>query len=171
MLCGEKILVTGPAGQIAAPLCRFLAADNEVWGIARFGAPGARAASEALGVTTRVVDLADGDFSEVPTDFTYLLHLAAAIGPSTDYDQSLRVNAEATGLLLSHCRKVKAALVMSTCSVYNRPPTLATATPRPTRWARRWCRARRRTRSRRSPRKPWPATAPASSTCAWSSRG
>jgi nucleoside-diphosphate-sugar epimerase len=118
MLRGEKILVTGPAGQIAAPLCRFLAADNEVWGIARFGAPGARAASEAMGVTTRVVDLADGDFSEVPTDFTYLLHLAAAIGPSTDYDQSLRVNAEATGLLLSHCRKVKAALVMSTCSVY-----------------------------------------------------
>jgi nucleoside-diphosphate-sugar epimerase len=122
MLSGEKILVTGPAGQIAAPLCRALAQDNEVWGIARFSAAGSRDEVEAMGVTTRAVDLADGDFSDVPTDFTYLLHLAAAIGPSTDYDQSLRVNAEATGLLLSHCRAVKAALVMSTCSVYKPNP-------------------------------------------------
>lgn len=42
-----------------------------------------------MGVTTRVVDLTTGDFSEVPADFTYVLRLAAAIGPSTDYDQSL----------------------------------------------------------------------------------
>jgi nucleoside-diphosphate-sugar epimerase len=118
MLTGEKILVTGPAGQIAAPMCAFLAAENDVWGIARFSVPGSRDEVEALGVTTRVVDLATGDFSEVPDDFTYVLHLAAAIGPSTDYDQSLRVNAEATGLLLSHCRQAKAALVMSTNSVY-----------------------------------------------------
>jgi nucleoside-diphosphate-sugar epimerase len=118
MLSGEKILITGPAGQIAAPLCEYLAKDNEMWGIARFSVPGSREEVEAMGVTTRVVDLATGDFSEVPTDFTYVLHLAAAIGPSTDYDQSLRVNAEATGLLLSHCRNVKAAMVMSTNSVY-----------------------------------------------------
>ena len=118
MLRGEKILVTGPAGQIAAPLCAHLATDNEVWGIARFSVPGSREEVEAMGVTTRVVDLATGDFSEVPTDFTYVLHLAAAIGGTSDYDQSLRVNAEATGLLLEHCRTAKAALVMSTCSVY-----------------------------------------------------
>jgi nucleoside-diphosphate-sugar epimerase len=118
MLSGEKILVTGPAGQIAAPLCAALAAENDVWGIARFSVPGSRDEVEAMGLTTRVVDLANGDFSEVPTDFTYVLHLAAAIGPSTDYDQSLRVNAEATGLLISHCRKAKAVLVMSTNSVY-----------------------------------------------------
>ena len=36
-LRGEKILVTGPAGQIAFPLASRLAGDNEVWGIARFG--------------------------------------------------------------------------------------------------------------------------------------
>jgi nucleoside-diphosphate-sugar epimerase len=118
MLSGEKILVTGPAGQIAAPLCKFLAKDNDVWGIARFSVPGSRDEIEGMGVTTRVIDLASGDFSELPKDFTYLLHLAAAIDSSTDYDQSLRVNAEATGLLLSHCRKVKSALVMSTNSVY-----------------------------------------------------
>lgn len=122
MLTDEKILVTGPAGQIAAPLCRFLAGENEVWGIARFSVPGSRQEVEEMGVTTRVVDLAVGDFSEVPDDFTYVLHLAAAIGPSTDYDHSLRVNAEATGLVLQHCRKAKAALVMSTCSVYKPNP-------------------------------------------------
>jgi nucleoside-diphosphate-sugar epimerase len=118
MLSGEKILITGPAGQIAAPMCEFLAKENEVWGIARFSVPGSRDEVDAMGVTSRVVDLSVGDFSELPNDFTYLLHLAAAIDSSTDYDQSLRVNAEATGLLLSHCRKVKAALVMSTNSVY-----------------------------------------------------
>ena len=110
MLSGEKILVTGPAGQIAAPLCRYLAADNDVWGIARFSVPGSRDEVEAMGVTTQVVDLASGDFSELPRDFTYVLHLAAAIGPSPDFDQALRVNAEAT------------VLVMSTNSVYKPNP-------------------------------------------------
>ena len=40
---GHKILITGPSGQVAAPIARALAADNEVWGIARFtdaAAPG-----------------------------------------------------------------------------------------------------------------------------------
>ena len=44
VLSGEKILITGPAGQIAFPLAEYLAADNEVWGIARFGDPATRAA-------------------------------------------------------------------------------------------------------------------------------
>jgi nucleoside-diphosphate-sugar epimerase len=120
MLSGEKILVTGPAGRIAFGLAKTLAADNEVWGIARFGDPAAREEVEALGVTTRVVDLGDGDLDDVPTDFTYLLHIAADFGE--DYERGLRVNAEGTGLLLSHCRKAKAALVMSTVTVYKPHP-------------------------------------------------
>jgi len=122
VLSGEKILVTGPAGQIAFPLVRTLAADNEVWGIARFGDPEKRAKVEALGVTTRRCDLATGDFTEVPADFTYVVHLAAYQEPGLDYDEALRQNAEATGLLLAHCRKAKAALVMSTHSVYEPHP-------------------------------------------------
>ena len=35
----EKILITGPAGQVAFPVTRALAQQNEVWGIARFGKP------------------------------------------------------------------------------------------------------------------------------------
>ncbi|MGA4539526.1 NAD-dependent epimerase/dehydratase family protein [Uniformispora flossi] len=117
MLSGEKILVTGPAGQIAFPLTEYLARDNEVWGIARFGNPEERKRVDALGVTTRRVDLAAGEFGDLPDDFTYVLHLAAYIAVGDDYDEALRVNAEGTGLLLRHCRKAKAALVMSTASV------------------------------------------------------
>jgi nucleoside-diphosphate-sugar epimerase len=118
MLADEKILVTGPAGQIAFPLAEHLARDNEVWGIARFGAEGSRQRVEAAGIRTRVCDLADGDFTDLPDDFTYVIHLAAFQGPGLDYDQAIRVNAEGTGLLLAHCRRAKAVLVMSTHSVY-----------------------------------------------------
>jgi nucleoside-diphosphate-sugar epimerase len=120
VLSDEKVLVTGPAGRIAFGIARTLAADNEVWGIARFSDPASRAEVEALGVTTRVVDLGDPDFSELPSDFTYVLHIAADFGE--DYERGLRVNAEGTGLLLSHCRRAKAALVMSTLTVYKPHP-------------------------------------------------
>jgi nucleoside-diphosphate-sugar epimerase len=118
MLSGRKILVTGPAGQIARPLCEFLAKDNEVWGIARFSQPGSREEVEAMGVRTLAIDLADPDFSDLPDDFDHVLHLAAAIVGVDDYDWALRVNAEATGLLLTHCRNARSALVMSTSSTY-----------------------------------------------------
>ena len=118
MLSGEKILITGPAGQIAFPLARYLAAENEVWGIARFSDAESRAKVEALGVTTRVCDIASGEFEGVPDDFTHVVHLAAFQGPGLDFDHAIRVNAEGTGLLLAHCRRARAALVMSTHSVY-----------------------------------------------------
>lgn len=120
MLSGERVLVTGPAGRIAHGITKTLARDNEVWGIARFSDATAREEVEALGVTTRSIDLGDGDFGDLPTDFTYLLHIAADFGE--DYERGLRVNAEGTGLLLSHCRGVKAALVMSTVTVYKPHP-------------------------------------------------
>ena len=120
MLSGEKILITGPAGRIAHGIAKMLAPDNEVWGIARFSDSASRDEVEALGVTTRAVDLGDADFGDLPTDFTYLLHIAADFGE--DYERGLRVNAEGTGLLLSHCRNAKAALVMSTVTVYKPHP-------------------------------------------------
>jgi hypothetical protein len=115
VLVGEKILITGPAGRIAFGLAKTLVGENEVWGIARFSDPAARDEVEALGVTTRSVDLGDGDFGDMPRDFTYLLHIAADFGD--DYERGLRVNAEGTGLVLSHCRAAKVALVMSTVTV------------------------------------------------------
>jgi len=120
VLQGEKILVTGPAGRIARGIAEVLADDNDVWGIARFSDPADRAELEALGVTTRAIDLGEPDFGNLPSDFTYLLHIAADFGE--DYERALRVNGEGTGLLLSHCRTAKAALVMSTLTVYKPHP-------------------------------------------------
>ena len=95
-----------------------------MWGISRFGDPANRKRCEDAGVTTRVVDLADPDWSELPPGadaFDYILHLAIFQQPGWDFDQALRVNAEGTGLLMSRFRGAKACLVMSTCSVYTPP--------------------------------------------------
>lgn len=118
---GRKILITGPAGQIAFPMARELARRNEVWGIARFSDPDSRREVEAAGIRTLTIDLARPDFSQLPRDFTHLLHLAAQIS-GDDYHGAIQVNAEGTGLLLSHCRGVESALVMSTVSVYKPHP-------------------------------------------------
>lgn len=112
-----KILVTGPAGQIAFPMAQALARDNEVWGIARFSDPVQRQEVEAAGIRTRTIDLSVPDFADLPRDFTHLLHLAATIS-GDDYDGAIATNAEGTGLLLSHCRNVKAALIMSSVAIY-----------------------------------------------------
>ena len=120
-LRGEQILVTGPAGQIAFPLASRLARDNEVWGIARFGDAADRERVEKAGVHARAVDLADPDWGDLPTDFTILLHIAAAIHPTMGFDEALRVNAEGTGRLMSHFRGARACLSMSTGSVYAAP--------------------------------------------------
>jgi nucleoside-diphosphate-sugar epimerase len=121
MLSGEKILITGPAGRIAFGLARSLTAENEVWGIARFGDPATREKVEAIGVKTRAVDIGSGRFDDLPDDFSYLLHLAVDLSEH-DYDRALRVNAEGTGLLLQHCHSAKAALVMSTLTTYRPHP-------------------------------------------------
>jgi len=134
VLSGEKILITGVSGQIAGPLARYLAQDNEVWGIARFRPAEAglirqvvdetdpRQVLEEAGITTLPVDLTSGDFGALPTDFTYVLHLAVYQVAGLDYDEALRTNAEGTGLLMSHCRGAKGFLHMSTCSVYKPNP-------------------------------------------------
>lgn len=122
---GRKILVTGPAGQIAFPLAARLAKDNEVFGVARFGDASTRERCEAAGIRTAVVDLADPDWSKVPERVDYLLHLAAVIAPGEDYDRSIRINAVGTGHVMSRFRDAKACLMMSTCGVYLPPQDYA----------------------------------------------
>lgn len=120
-LSGEKILITGAAGQIGFPLASYLARTNEVWGLGRFSDGSASDRLASAGIRPHRCDLEEGDLSGLPQDFTYVLHLAALM-VGTDYDRALRVNAEGTGLLLEHCRRAKAALVMSTHSVYKPQP-------------------------------------------------
>jgi UDP-glucuronate 4-epimerase len=119
MLNDRKILVTGPAGQIAFPVVRALAATNEVWGIARFGDPATRERVDALGVKTVPVDLADPDFSTLPDTFDHVLHFAIFQTQSLDYDYAIKVNAEGTGLLMDRFRRARSCLVVSSTVVYD----------------------------------------------------
>jgi UDP-glucuronate 4-epimerase len=123
LIAGEKILITGVTGTVADPLARFLATDNEVWGVARFDetapGPSKRAALEEAGITTRAVDLGAGSFGDLPDDFTYVLHLAWMRADFAHLDDAMKVNVEGTGFVLQHCRRAKAALVMSSTAVYS----------------------------------------------------
>ncbi len=112
----RKILVTGATGQVAGPIAENLARDNEVWAAARFSDERKKERLSAKGVRCVVHDLALGDFSDLPRDFDHVLHFAVA--RSSDFDGDFRVNAEATGALMSHCREARSFLHCSTSGVY-----------------------------------------------------
>ena len=65
------------------------------------------------------VDLAGGDFGDLPDDFTYVVHLAWLRADLVHLEDAFRANVEGAGLVLQHCRKAKAALVMSGMGVYS----------------------------------------------------
>jgi len=114
-----RILVTGPTGQVALPLATTLARDNEVWGVARFKDESAKQRLEGAGVKCMPVDLAAGDFDALPSDFDYVLNFAVSHGSPDDTDRDMAINAEATGLLMHHCRSAKAFLHCSSTAVYH----------------------------------------------------
>ncbi len=118
----KRILVTGPAGQIAFPLVADLARDNEVWGIARFGDPDTRAKVDATGCITRVVDLGEPDWQDLPDRFDHVLHLAIFQALEPDYDYAMRVNAEGTALLMHRFANSESMLIVSTVAVYDNNP-------------------------------------------------
>ncbi len=115
-LRGEKILVTGPTSQVALPLVRHLARDNEVHGLARFRKPDTRGLMESAGARCISVDLADDTLDGVPQDYTLVLHFAVV--KSGDFDYDLRANAEGVGRLMAHCRSARAFLHCSSAGVY-----------------------------------------------------
>jgi UDP-glucuronate 4-epimerase len=113
---GMKILVTGPTGQVAGPVARSLAGDNDVWATARFSDADKKQALEGEGITCVATDLVAGDFSSLPRDFDYVLNFGVAKTP--DFDSDLRSNGEGLGLLMSHCRDAKGFLHCSSTGVY-----------------------------------------------------
>jgi UDP-glucuronate 4-epimerase len=139
VISGERILITGVTGTIGTALALHLAAENDVWGLARFAGSNTRANEtytavatpsatramstreelESAGVTVRAVDLAVGDFGALPDDFTYLVHLAWLRADLAHLEDAFRANVEGAGLVLQHCRNAKAALVMSGMGVYS----------------------------------------------------
>ncbi len=117
-LKGNKILVTGPTGQVALPITLALAQTNDVWGVARFSDAAARERLDVAGVTCITTDLSTTDFTDLPDDFDYVLNLAVAKGGDDDWDRDIAANAESVGLLMAHCRAAKAVLHCSTTGVY-----------------------------------------------------
>jgi UDP-glucuronate 4-epimerase len=116
---GFKILITGATGQVAVPVALALAADNEVWGIARFTDAAARDKLAAAGVRCETVNMAAVDFDVLPADFDYVLNFAVA--KSGRWDKDLAANAESVGLLMAHCRSARAFLHCSSAAVYDPP--------------------------------------------------
>ncbi len=114
---GHRILITGPTSQVARPLLAQLAQSNEVVGLARFRRDEDRRSIESLGARTAAIDLASGDFADLPRDFDYVLHFAVVKSGNFDYD--MRANAEGVGLLMEHCRNARAFLHCSTAGVYD----------------------------------------------------
>jgi nucleoside-diphosphate-sugar epimerase len=117
MLDGQKTLITGATGKIAFPIARLLATRNEVWGAARFSKPSDRDKLIAANIRPLRLDMASGDFSAVPTDFTYVFHAAVDPG-ANDWRQCVQTNAHNSGKLLYHCRAAKGFVYCSTGSIY-----------------------------------------------------
>lgn len=118
MLHDRKILVTGATGQIAGPIAENFAKDNEVWAAARFTDPERKSELEALGIKTFTWNMDSGDMSNLPEDFTHVVHSALHVSP--DYDESIANNAEASALLMQHCRNAEGFLHVSSTCVYKR---------------------------------------------------
>jgi UDP-glucuronate 4-epimerase len=117
LLDGEKILITGATGKIGYPIARALAERNEVWGAARLQASAARDRLAAAGVTPVALDLAAGDLSTLPDDFSYVFHAAVDTGAG-DWSRCVDTNAQKSGDLLYHCRTAKGFVFCSTGSTY-----------------------------------------------------
>jgi UDP-glucuronate 4-epimerase len=116
-IAGSKILITGPTGQVAAPVIAAWKEQADITALARFSDPAAREALEAQGVRCLQADLADPEaLTGLPADFDYVLNFAVVKTDSFDYD--LAANAEGLGRLMLHCRNVKAFLHLSSTAVY-----------------------------------------------------
>ena len=117
MLQNEKILITGASGKIAFPIARALARHNEVWGAARFSNPADKDKLTAVGIRPLRLDMASGDLSGVPADFSYVFHAAVDAGQG-DWRRCVQTNAHNSGQLLHHCRKARGFVYCSTGSIY-----------------------------------------------------
>lgn len=116
-LNNQKVLITGPTGQVAMPVVQALSSTADVHCLARFSDDNARQQLEVLGVSTIKADLADrASLQACPDDFDYVLNFAVV--KSGDFDYDLKANAEGVGNLMTHCKSVQAFLHCSSTAVY-----------------------------------------------------
>ncbi len=112
--------MTGGTGMVGGPIAQALAAENEVWCLARFNDEGAKVALEALGVQTVPWQLGVTDLDGLRRDFTHVVHTTANTGlGEPSWQHVIDVNATGTGMLMSHCRGAEAFLFVSFTAVYS----------------------------------------------------
>jgi nucleoside-diphosphate-sugar epimerase len=116
MTLGNKVLVAGATGQVGFPVALALAAQTEVWALARFTDADARRRLEEAGVRCVAADLASGDLSGVPADFTQVANFSVL--KSNNWDVDLDANVGGVGSLMNHCRGARAFLHCSSTGVY-----------------------------------------------------
>jgi nucleoside-diphosphate-sugar epimerase len=120
----EKVLFVGGQGPVSRPAARRLAADNDVYVMARFSDPGSRARLEAEGIRCIGHDLLD-PLDDLPNDFTYVYHttlpMFAVSEPLGPWPDSYDKYADGTGRLMAHLRPSKGFLFGSTISLYDPP--------------------------------------------------
>ncbi len=113
-----RIVLSGATGQVAFPIARALARENEVYALGRFQKAEDRTRIEAVGAKPVVADLARGELASVPSDVDYVLHFAVARSAAPDFESDLALNADGAGLLFAHCRPRRAFLHCSSAAVY-----------------------------------------------------
>lgn len=115
-LSGARIVVTGVTGQVAEPVAKLLARDNDVYGAARFNDEESRARLEAAGVTCVRIDLAEGDVAALPADADYVVNFAVA--KNGDWGVDLDANVGGVLALMEHHRAARGFLHCSSTAVY-----------------------------------------------------
>jgi nucleoside-diphosphate-sugar epimerase len=98
-----------------------MAAENEVWCLARFSKPETRAELETKGIKTFEWTMGEGSLDGLDDDFTHVVHAAPYRG-QPDFDTATQANAVGAGMLMHHCRRAEAFLFISTFGVYAKPP-------------------------------------------------
>lgn len=128
MLAGKKVLITGHTGRIGQAVATRFAGTCEMWGLARYNREGSMDETKALGVIPVRGDFARGSLDQIPTDFDYVLHVAANVAPASAEDGMLD-NSDGAARLMMHCRNAKAFLHVSTTGVYKQHPDPAHVYP------------------------------------------
>jgi nucleoside-diphosphate-sugar epimerase len=120
VLKGQRILVTGASGLIGSAVTEYLAADNEVFALARFGDPAAFARAQRVGATPIVADITDLTADRIPGDLGYVIHAGAATAATSEQSRiaTFETNVQATGRLMQLVRGVRGFVYCSSGSVY-----------------------------------------------------
>src|SRR6185369_9197507 len=93
MLAGQKVLLTGVTGRIGEAIAARFARSCELWGLARYSTEGSIEKTRERGVVPVIGDYATGELSQVPTDFDYVVHVAADVAPPSA-EAGMRANSD-----------------------------------------------------------------------------